>query len=57
MTNNYTCNHCGWKGIEKELDYDTTDTCFGDDKIEICPSCGSMEVYVVVISKNGNQKA
>lgn len=40
----YKCNNCEWKGSESELEHDTVDTCFGDDKIEMCPQCGSYEV-------------
>ena len=42
--NEYTCANCGWKGKEKDLDFDNVDTCFGADEIETCPSCGSFEV-------------
>lgn len=40
----YKCNECKWEGFESELDYDSVETCFGDDKVEMCPKCGSYEV-------------
>ena len=40
----YKCPVCQWQGTENELEYDDVGTCFGDDKVEICPKCGSMEV-------------
>jgi hypothetical protein len=43
----YKCRQCDWKGEENELDYETTDGCFGNDTLEICPECGSEEVFVV----------
>lgn len=45
IKSNYMCNKCNWKGAGEELDFDSTDTCFGEDKIEVCPKCGSMEIY------------
>jgi len=41
---NYVCKKCGWKGFEEELEYDDVETCSGNDKIEMCPECGSYEV-------------
>lgn len=46
----YKCNNCTWQGIEQELEYDITDTCFGDDKIEMCPKCGSYEVALLQVN-------
>lgn len=40
----YECKDCHWKGAEEELDYDEVESCFGNDKLEICPVCGSMNV-------------
>lgn len=40
----YQCKKCGWEGKESELEYDSVDTCFGEDKVEMCPICGDMEV-------------
>ena len=40
----YICNECGWKGVEEELELDNVESCMGDDKIEICPVCGSMNI-------------
>ncbi len=42
----YYCKKCGWKGPEEKLNYDGVETCFGDDQIEICPKCGSIEVIL-----------
>jgi len=44
---NFQCKKCGWTGNSDEVNWDTVETCMGDDKIEICPVCGSMEVYIV----------
>jgi hypothetical protein len=38
------CKQCNWQGSEDELEYDIVETCMGNDKIEICPQCSSMEV-------------
>jgi NAD-dependent SIR2 family protein deacetylase len=40
------CNQCNWQGNEDNLEYDIVETCMGNDKIEICPQCRSMEVYI-----------
>jgi len=42
---NFKCKKCGWTGNSDELNWDTVETCMGEDKIEICPECGSMEVF------------
>lgn len=42
---NYQCKQCHWIGLELALDFDTIDTCMGDDKVEMCPHCGSYEVF------------
>lgn len=44
----FQCNNCQWKGVRTDLASDTVDTCFGDDEIEICPQCGSMDVVQIV---------
>lgn len=44
LTQLYKCNECNWIGPEEELDYDEVESCFGNDKLEICPVCGSMNV-------------
>jgi hypothetical protein len=41
------CRNCQWQGTPGEVDWDTVETCMGTDKIEVCPDCGSMEVYTV----------
>ena len=47
MDEKYRCKKCNWEGSSEELEYDSVDTCFGDDKIEMCPKCGSYEVVLV----------
>lgn len=44
----FICNNCSWQGSESELEYDETETCFGDDKIEMCPKCGSYKVRPMI---------
>ena len=39
------CKKCNWQGSQDEVGWDTVETCMGTDKIEICPVCGSTEVY------------
>jgi NAD-dependent SIR2 family protein deacetylase len=39
------CEKCNWKGERDAVQWDTVETCMGADKIEVCPKCGSMEVY------------
>ncbi len=39
------CKKCNWQGPPDEVDWDIVETCMGNDKIEICPKCGSMELY------------
>lgn len=43
----YKCKQCNWTGLAIALEYDTIDTCMGDDKIEMCPKCGSYEVKAI----------
>jgi len=43
----YTCKDCNWQGPTEDLNWDNTETCMGNDLIEICPVCGSMAVYQV----------
>lgn len=40
----HECKACQWQGKESELEFDETETCFGTEKIEMCPSCGSYEI-------------
>ena len=44
----YVCNNCNWQGIESELDSDEVDTCMGNDTIEVCPNCGSMNIKMLL---------
>ena len=39
------CKQCNWQGNSDEVDWEEVETCSGSDKTEVCPSCGSMEVY------------
>lgn len=39
------CKKCSWQGSPEEVDWEEVETCSGDDKVEVCPSCGSMELY------------
>ena len=41
---NYKCNDCNWIGGEKELEFEQVESCMGDDEIEVCPKCGSLNV-------------
>jgi predicted RNA-binding Zn-ribbon protein involved in translation (DUF1610 family) len=41
------CIKCGWQGTADEVDWDSIETCMGSDKIEVCPICGSMEIYAL----------
>jgi len=50
MGEKYECSECKWKGLEVELEYDETETCFGTDKIDMCPVCGSYEVKRIFVS-------
>ncbi|HKK81928.1 MAG TPA: hypothetical protein VJ909_06755 [Prolixibacteraceae bacterium] len=45
MGNKYECKSCHWQGDESELDYDDVESCAGNDKIEVCPKCGSMNIW------------
>ncbi len=51
MDDKYKCSSCNWQGKESDLEYDETETCFGIDRIEICPVCGSYEVKRVFVDK------
>jgi predicted RNA-binding Zn-ribbon protein involved in translation (DUF1610 family) len=44
MDSVFICNNCGWQGHESELETDSVETCMGNDQIEVCPQCGSMDV-------------
>lgn len=41
------CKQCNWQGSDEEVDWEEVETCSGADKTEVCPSCGSIEVYPV----------
>jgi hypothetical protein len=41
------CSNCNWVGTKEEVQWDYVETCMGKDQIEVCPKCGSMEVYPV----------
>jgi rubrerythrin len=43
----FKCMKCGWQGAADKLDWDTVETCMGNDKMEVCPICGSMEVFTL----------
>jgi predicted nucleic-acid-binding Zn-ribbon protein len=40
----YLCKNCGWTGHYSELESEKTESCMGNDTIEVCPKCGSMNV-------------
>lgn len=46
-TKKYKCKNCNWVGSENEISYDEVETCFGDDKLEMCPKCGSISVFLM----------
>jgi len=39
------CKQCNWQGGSEEVHWETVETCMATDKIEVCPRCGSLEVY------------
>jgi uncharacterized protein with PIN domain len=41
------CKQCNWQGSLEEVDRETVETCMGTDEVEVCPSCGSMELVTV----------
>ena len=41
----FKCEQCQWQGNSDEVNWDTVETCMGTDKTEVCPKCGSLEVY------------
>lgn len=43
----FKCMKCGWQGAADQLDWEITETCMGTDKIEVCPTCGSPELYTL----------
>ena len=43
----YKCKNCNWSGQHNELEFDSVETCFGNDQIEMCPSCGSYEIIII----------
>lgn len=45
MNKNYKCKKCNWEGGFSQLEFDEVEGCFGDDTIEMCPNCGSYEVF------------
>ncbi len=46
MGKKYECKSCQWEGDESALEYDDVESCAGNDKIEVCPECGIMNVWV-----------
>lgn len=48
MNENYQCKECGWRGIAEQLEYEKVESCMGNDLIEVCPKCGSMNVWHTV---------
>ncbi|HKM93773.1 MAG TPA: hypothetical protein VJY41_08990 [Prolixibacteraceae bacterium] len=48
MNENYQCKECGWQGIAEQLEYEKVESCMGNDLIEVCPKCGSMNVWHTV---------
>jgi hypothetical protein len=50
----FKCMKCGWQGAADKLDWDTVETCMGNDKMEVCPICGSMEVFSSPLSSWDN---
>jgi len=40
----YECKDCHWSGMEEELENDSVESCLGEDSIEVCPKCGSMNL-------------
>lgn len=43
----YECKDCSWKGYEYQLEYEQVESCVGDDKLEVCPKCGSQKVFMI----------
>lgn len=43
----FKCKICDWSGSHEELEVDSVETCFGNDQIDMCPSCGSYEIVKV----------
>ena len=41
------CKQCKWQGCPDEVKWETVETCMGTDEIEVCPICGSMEMYAL----------
>ena len=41
------CKQCNWQGRPNEVNWDNVETSMGSDKIEVCPMCGSMEMYAL----------
>jgi len=39
------CKQCNWQGGPDEVNWETVETCMGADQIEVCPKCGSQEVF------------
>ena len=51
MDKRYKCKSCGWTGLSAELDHEIVEGCGGDDKLEVCPTCGSEQVYIDFMNK------
>jgi predicted RNA-binding Zn-ribbon protein involved in translation (DUF1610 family) len=47
MEDKFKCKACGWQGSRNELEDEKVESCMGDDTIEACPECGSMNVFQV----------
>jgi NAD-dependent SIR2 family protein deacetylase len=45
--NKYKCKNCFWQGTEDELSKELVESCMGNDEIEVCPNCGSMDIIVM----------
>ncbi|MEI7523508.1 MAG: hypothetical protein WCJ95_04215 [Mariniphaga sp.] len=39
------CKQCSWQGSPDQVAWESVETCMGSDKTEVCPVCGSLEVY------------
>lgn len=51
----FKCKQCGWNGTETELSRELFESCMGNDEIEVCPQCGSMDISIV-FEKNNDDK-
>lgn len=53
METKYKCNSCGWQGLESELGKEAFESCMGNNEIEVCSKCGSMDLEF--FQKNNNK--